>query len=307
MTDTRRYYVGVACVVLYIVIASSQSVALNYWLAEVDVYLVVGSSFAIVAILFLIVALATGSKRWYRFVATHLATVIGLNVAAVFNWLFYFLAVKYLPPALAVTLTQGIGAVSMSAWNLWRGIPVSRVSRLCHAVVLACASVMCVDAVWSASPGEGYSRWATVAAILIAILCSVSITATVLLSKTFASRAVPASVVLSVRFPLLIITCGAVLPFRNDVHLDRTAAVLILAVALVGISSAAYVLQRGVELAPPIAVSTCLALSPLAVFVISAITSPAPFDGALLALILTIVAVSAVSVIHDGRRLSRAT
>jgi len=51
---------------------------------------------------------------------------------------------------------------------------------------------------------------------------------------------------------------------------------LAVAVGLIGIATAAYLLQRGVELAPRLTVSTCLALSPLVVFAIGALRHRRP-------------------------------
>jgi drug/metabolite transporter (DMT)-like permease len=163
------------------------------------------------------------------------------------------------------------------------------------------ATAMCVYVVMANSAADSFSRPVLVMAIFIAALCSVSITATVILSKTFAANKVPASVVLSIRFPLLIITCLTAVPFQQNIHVDGRTVALIFGVALVGIGASAYFLQRGVELAPAVAVSTCLALSPLVVFGIAAFRTSVDVDPVLLALIMVIVSVSLSSIIYDGR------
>jgi drug/metabolite transporter (DMT)-like permease len=306
MSAMARYFTGLGCVVGYIVIASTQSVALSSWLATTNVFLVTGLSFVVVLLLFVTVALRTGRTDAYRFVLSHPRLLLALNVAGTFNWLFYFLAVKYLPPAVAVTLTQGIGPVSMSAYKLWRHEPVSRVTRTCHAAILAVAAVMCLYVIDHRVTNGSYGRGALVAATVIAVVCSVSITATLVLSRTFAEASTPASVVLSIRFLLLITVCLAVLPTQQHLELDARTLGIVVTVGLVGVGGGAYLLQRGVELAPSLAVSTCLALSPLVVFGIGAVHSAAGSDLVEFVLIGLIVVVSLVSLVYDGTRLRSA-
>lgn len=208
MTGTGRYFAGVACVLAYIAIASLQSVALNVWLASANVYLVAGLSFVVVTACYTLVGLSTVGVAAYQIVFSRRGVLLAVNVTSVFNWLFYFLAVKYLEPAVAVTLTQGIGPLSMTAYNLVRRKPVSRVTLACHGVILVAAALMC---------------WYVVRGGL------------------------------------------ATGPHSRDELVMATVAI-ILAIGLVGVTTAAYFLQRGIELAPPLAVSTCLALSPVVVF-----------------------------------------
>lgn len=305
MSEARRYFSGVLCVIVYILIASSQSVALNSWLSTTNVYLVAGLSFVIVTAWFVGAGLLTAGRESYRFVREHLGLLLALNVSTVFNWLFYFLAVKYLLPAVAVTLTQGIGPLSMTAYSLWRGEIVSRVTRTCHAVIFVAAALMCSYVVEHRLTTGSYSRTTLAVAILVASLCSISITATIALLKRFAEGSVPTSVVLSVRFPLLLLTCLAILPTQEHLRLDAHVLGIILGIALVGVVTSTYFLQRGVELAPRLAVSTCLALSPMVVFGIAVARNNLNMNGVLLALIAGIVAVSLTSIVYDGAQLRR--
>ena len=303
MSEARQYFVGISFVLGYIAIASLQSVALNVWLASADVYLVAGLSFLIVVACFVIVSLRTAGTNPYRFVFSRPGLVFALNITAVFNWLFYFLAVKYLVPAVAVTLTQGIGPLSMTTYYLLRREPVSYVTRVCHSVILVTATVMCLYVVDRRITNGPYDRPVLALAIGIAVLCSFSITATLTLSKTFAQEGIPASVVLSIRFPLLVVICFVVLPTQSSLRLSGGIIALVFGVALIGIATAAYLLQRGIEMAPRLAVSTCLALSPLVVFAIGAFRATASDNRVVLALIASIVLVSLISIIYDGNQL----
>ncbi len=303
---TFHYFAGVACAFGYIVIASLQSVALNEWLATANVYLVVGIGFTVVTVCFVTVGLVTGGLGAYRTLIRRPGVLLALNVTSVFNWLFYFLAVKYLDPAVAVTLTQGLGPLSMTAYNLARRQHVSSVTLACQSAILAAACLMCTYVLVNGLTPGPYDRVEIAMGIGIGVVCSLSITATLVLSKSFADSAVPASVLLSARFPLLIMTCAAILPTQATVEFSGRTIAIAVGVGLIGISVATYLLQRGVELAPRLAVSLCLSLAPLVVFAIDAVRHFSVSDLTVFVLILVVVLASMISIVHDGRRIGSA-
>ncbi|KYN62863.1 hypothetical protein IU46_021990 [Pantoea agglomerans] len=304
MTEQGKYLGGVFCTILYILIASTQSVMLNIWLHGVNVFLVVGMSFMVVTMVFATVGFLR-QRSSYSMLFTQWRLLVALNIVSMFNWLFYFLAVKYLEPSVAVTLTQGLGPVSMTIYLLTKGQPVSLVTRFCHMVIFITAIAMCVYTVIFRSVYTPYSREEMIAGIIIAILCSISITATVVISKRFAVGKIPASALLSLRFPLLIAVCLGILYFQHGVVVNSSILFAILLIALIGVSASIYFLQKGIELATSLAVSTVLALSPLAVFIIQLFNSHTSFSLILFVMIMIIVTVSIISIIYDARQLGR--
>ncbi|WP_240987354.1 hypothetical protein [Erwinia piriflorinigrans] len=79
----------------------------------------------------------------------------------------------------------------------------------------------------------------------------------------------------------------------------------ILFIALIGVSASLYFLQKGIELATPLAVSTVLALSPLAVFIIQLFNSQTSFSLMLFVTIMIIVSVSIISIIYNAGQIGR--
>ncbi|MDE1485751.1 EamA/RhaT family transporter [Xenorhabdus bovienii] len=304
MTEQGRYLSGVFFTLLYIFIASTQSVLLNIWLFGVNIFLVVSLSFVVVTVLFSIIGFFRQRKA-YAELFSQWRMLIALNIVSMFNWLFYFLAVKYLEPSVAVTLTQGLGPVSMTVYLLLTRQSISFVTRCCHLVIFITAAAMCVYTVMFRDVYTLYSRSEMIMGIVIAIFCSISITATVIISKRFAVSKVPASTLLSLRFPLLIMVCLGILLLQDNVVINGKIIYLILLIALVGVSASIYFLQKGIEFATPLAVSTVLALSPLVVFVIQLFNAHTPFSLMLCMMIITIVTVSVVSIIYDARQIGR--
>ncbi|KAB8029700.1 DMT family transporter [Fluviispira multicolorata] len=303
MMDQNKYLSGVFCTLLYIFIASTQSVMLNIWLFGVNIFLVVGLSFLVVTIVFATIGLFRQRDAYVAlFSQWHL--LIALNIVSMFNWLFYFLAVKYLEPSVAVTLTQGLGPVSMTLYMLLTGKAVSKVTRYCHLVIFIIAIAMCMYTVMFRNAYTLYSRNEMIMGIVIAVLCSISITATVVISKRFAVSKIPASALLSLRFPLLISLCLGILSLQHNVVVNSSILYAILLIALVGVSASIYFLQKGIELTTPLAVSTVLALSPLAVFVIQLFNNHTPFSLPLFLIIMIIVIMSIVSITYEARQAS---
>lgn len=300
MISRAHYWSGVACALLYILIASAQSVALNVWLHSVNVFLVVGLCFSVVTITFAMIGV-TRQRHAYAGLRAHWRFLAALNLVSVSNWLLYFFAVKYLEPAVAITLTQGIGPVSMTLYTLLQRKRVSAVTCACHAVIFAVAVVMCAYVLGYRQAYSLYSRGEMLFGMALAVACSLSITATVLISKHFAVRKIPAAALLSVRFPLLILVCMLALPLQHGLMMTRDTLAIIVLVALVGVCGSTYCLQKGIELAPPLAISTVLALSPLAVFLIQLSNARMPFSLPVFAMVMLIVLVSIVSIFHDAR------
>lgn len=191
----------------------------------------------------------------------------------------------------------------MTIYLLSKRQPVSLVTRLCHMVIFITAIIMCVYTVIFRSAYTLYSREAMIAGIIIAVLCSISITATVVISKRFAVGKIPAPALLSLRFPLLITVCLGILTFQHGIVVDSNILFAILFIALVGVSASIYFLQKGIELETPLAVSTVLALSPLAVFIIQLFNSQTAFSLIMFLMIMTIVSVSIMSIIYDARQI----
>ena len=304
MTERGHYISGVLFTLLYILIASAQSVALNIWLHGVNVFLVVGPSFLIVTVVFALVGYFR-QRHAYSRLLSHWRFLMALNAVSVCNWLFYFLAVKYLEPSIAVTLTQGLGPVSMTAYALFRREPVSAVTRICHATIFAMATAICIYALRYRDALGFYGRGEMVLGIVLAAMCSISITATIRLSKQFAANRIPAPVLLSLRFPLLIFICFGALPLQHGLSITADILYAIVLIALIGVCASTYFLQKGIELAPSLAVSTVLALSPLTVFLIQLLNGHTPFSLALFVMIMIIVAASIVSVAYDARQVGR--
>lgn len=123
-----------------------------------------------------------------------------------------------------------------------------------------------------------------------------------MISKQFSIKEIPASVLLSVRFPLLIIICSIVLPFQNNIVINRNTLLIILYVSLIGVSTSLYFLQKGIELATPLTVSTVLALSPMTVFSIQLINNHMQFNSFIFIIIALITIVSMVSIGYDSKK-----
>ncbi|EFP97959.1 DMT family transporter [Vibrio caribbeanicus] len=295
----ERYFVGVLLVLLYVAIASTQSVVLNIWLVSTNVFVMVAISFTIATAVFSVITLFKQPQS-FRLLLTDWRMVIAFNVVTLCNWLFYFLSVKYLEPSVAVTITQGFGPVVMTAWLLFRREKVSTITQTCHLITLFAVITMCIYVFVSRSAYSLYDHSQMFLGLVFAFLCCISITATVVISKKFATAQIPATTMLSVRFPLLIVVASSFIPFQQALTFQQEDMFAILVVSLVGVCTSIYVLQKGIEKTSSLAVSTSLAISPLVVLGIQSALTDYPFSSILVGLVSLIVAVSIVSVLYEG-------
>ncbi|WP_353500349.1 DMT family transporter [Vibrio chaetopteri] len=295
----ERYFVGVLLVLLYVAIASTQSVVLNIWLVSINVFVMVAISFTIATAVFSAIAMYK-QPRSFRPLLAEWRMVVAFNVVTLCNWLFYFLSVKYLEPSVAVTITQGFGPVVMTSWLLFRKEKVSAFTQTCHLITLFAVAILCIHVFVSRSAYSAYDNSQMFLGMVFAFLCCISITATVVISKKFAVAKIPATTMLSVRFPLLIVVTGAFIPFQQTLTFKQEDMFAILAVSLVGVCTSIYVLQRGIEKTSSLAVSTSLAISPLVVLGIQSVLTGYPLSNMLVGLVSLIVTVSIASVLYEG-------
>ena len=304
MTKRSLYWAGVILTFLYILIGSAQSVVLNIWLHGENIYFVVGSCFLIVTIVFGVAGVFKQAKI-YKIIAKKWRSVVFLNLFSVSNWLLYFFSVKYLEPSVAITLIQGIGPVSMSAYTLLRGGHISRATKICHIGIFFMVIVMCVYVIIFRRDYNSQDIESVLLGVFMSIICGISITATILLSKKFASDGVPPSILLSVRFPVLILICSVIAPLQGELVITKEIVVNIVIISLFGVCGSTWCLQKGIELAPSLAVSTVLALSPLTVVALQVFNKNIPVSFIIMGIIFSITVFSVFSIFYEDSLLKK--
>ncbi|WP_285721403.1 MULTISPECIES: DMT family transporter [unclassified Pantoea] len=251
---------GVLFIIGNIIVASLQSVLLSSWLNGINVFLIVALSFSIVMSLYTSLFFAKG-RRFVASLVELKREILIINFVSACNWIFYFFAIKFLNPSAVVTITQCMPAVFISFFMIARGKKPSSTTILFHSLILLCI-VFLVNSYISQSSSSGNN---TILGVIISLLCAITVAMTISVSRVFSENKIPSYVVLSLRFPLLILISWSLVPRSSLLEISKEQVYIILFVALVGLALANYFLQKGVEFATPLIVSTTLTLSPAVV------------------------------------------
>jgi drug/metabolite transporter (DMT)-like permease len=258
---------GFLFILLNIVIASFQSVFLSHWLKDVNVYFVVAMSFTIVMVLYSTLTLLMG-RRYLGILAGMRKNILALNLVSAGNWIFYFFAIKYMNPAFVVTITQCLPPVLVTLYMLARRRTVLKSTLFFHSMILLCVILLLRNTLQT-SVGQEHD---VILGGGIAILCAITVSITIGVSKVFANKGLPSYVVLSTRFPLLIMISWGMTPPGIVRTVASAELVIIAMIALIGLAMANYCLQKGIELSSPMVVSTTLSISPFVVLLFDKIS-----------------------------------
>ncbi|PQV52621.1 hypothetical protein [Paraburkholderia sp. BL21I4N1] len=280
-----------------IIVASFQSVFLSHWLKGVNVYFVMAMSFTLVMTLYSTLTLMLGRK--------HLATLTGmkadilaLNLVSAGNWIFYFFAIKYLNAAAVVTLTQCLPPVLITLYALASRKVVLKSTLIFHGLILLCTILLLRDILQTPVGREGNA----VLGSAISVLCAITVSVTIGVSKVFANKGLPGYVVLSTRFPLLVMISWVMTPAGIFSTVTPAELAIIAAIALIGLAMTNFCLQKGIELSSPTVVSTTLSISPFVVLLFDRISKRDATITSQSLLIFTIVILSLGCVYFNFRR-----
>ncbi|WP_428243468.1 hypothetical protein [Gynuella sp.] len=243
-----------------IIVASLQSVLLSYWLKGINVFLVMSMSFSIVLLLYSSLFLLKG-RHFVEGLKSMKKEILLLNMVSACNWIFYFFAIKFINPAAVVTITQCMPAVFTSLFLVVSGKKVTVTTLFFHTLILLCTIFLVQDYISRDSGIQSRS----ITGIGIALLCAMTVAMTIGVSRTFSERKIPSYVVLALRFPFLIVISWSLTPLVAVQNITLYQVYIILFVSIVGLAMANFFLQKGIEYATPLMVSTTLTISPAVV------------------------------------------
>jgi drug/metabolite transporter (DMT)-like permease len=229
----------------------------------------------------------------FRKLATHPARFLALNITTAAAWLSFFYGLTHLEPAVAATLFNGIGPITvllLVALNLTeKTVRPSQAEMFCYlgiAVVLTALSVVTLTN-HSGVPDTDFGKQA--AALIVVALGGITITVSHMVARQFNDIGVGSNAVMGTRF-LATLAIAAIM----ELTLEQTTgpqspsalAMLILAAfALIAVPS--FMLQLGIARASPLAVNVVRALGPVSVFGFQQLDGRLQFSGATLICVLS--------------------
>ena len=202
--------------------------------------------------------------------------LLAINVTATLSWVMFLLAVQIIEPAIAYTL--GAAAMPLAAWAFVRlGLSPGTGTR--DRVELAGFALISLGVVYlgvvTIAGWSGFVRGgpaAAAAGVAMALAEGVLFTWLLVLCQRLDRKGVGAGVVFGLRFPLYVLTAGALGALGIDAKapLEWGEMALIVALGLLLIIPPLYALQRAVALVSTLTISVLTALGPFVIFMLQA-------------------------------------
>lgn len=247
--------------------------------------------FLVFAIVVTVTALwaALAARDQLRAAFANPGPLIGANISATFAWAAYLGSVQLIEPAIAYTI--GAGVMPITAYVAHRlGVPegepmrnrVEAIGILALAlgiVYLACITVFGLS---------GFVRgglWAGVGGVVLAVGDGVLFTIMLIYCQRMDRSGVGPGLVFGLRFPLYVLSAGAVVALGIDTMpappLGET--VLIVAIGLALTVPPLYALQRAVAAVSTLTIGALTAIGPFVIFALQQIEGRVDYSTATLA------------------------
>ncbi len=203
--------------------------------------------------------------------------LLAINVTASLSWVMFLLAVQIIEPAIAYTL--GAAAMPLAAWAFVR-LGLSQGTRMRNPAEMAGFALIFAGVVYlslvTIAGWSGFVRGGPVAAtagVAMALAEGVLFTWLLVLCQRLDRKGVGAGVVFGLRFPLYVVSAGALgaLGFDAKAPLEWGETAVIVALGLVLIIPPLYALQRAVALVSTLTISVLTALGPFVIFLLQAV------------------------------------
>ncbi|TDB52815.1 hypothetical protein C5467_15680 [Photorhabdus khanii subsp. guanajuatensis] len=282
---------GILFVLTFDVLSAAQSVWLGSLLQGINVYNILFINFSIITIIFAILNYFHRDNQAVLNLRSIMNFLI-LNVATLGSWLFLYISLRYMEPALTAATLYGINPLATLIISV---ILLKQMRNLTPVkLLLSIFTIICMLLV-GYTVSEGHSGLANVEhqqlilGFIMAILTGFCMATVNVVSKKIYDSGFTLYQLMSMRFFLLLIVSFY---FSKELTIDlNTHLTAFMIIAIFGNVVPLFMLQKGIALISPVQVSYILLLTPLFVFAFQI------FDSRLALSIYSLIAIISVVVI----------
>ncbi len=277
--------VGLLCLLFFALSQGVRDALFGNVFQSVSFFVVAALAFGMSTLIFTGIAAASNPAE-FRKLSLHPLRFIFLNVATAIAWLGFFYGLTYLEPAVAATLYNGIGPITVLALAVFGGARTCRLPSapefLCY---LGIASALVGLAFVTLTNRSGLQQADTTVqaiALIATVLGGVMITVSHLLARQFNDEGVGSIAVMGTRFFATLVVAIVIVVFgkSSGPHPSWSALPILAVVAFALIAFPSFMLQLGIARASPLAVNVVRALGPVSVFAIQQFDGRLQFSGA---------------------------
>lgn len=263
-----RTELGVLFVGLFNFLGAFQEVYLGNLFQQVDPLLVMVTTFTITALFFLVIEvrnlpklLSTIKSQW--------KTVLAVNVSTTLSWVGFFMALKYLEPAVVSAMCFAIGPVltTLTSKFLRSEVPLLKMEAVAAGGTLIGLGILALTTITGTSSIGAMSSSMAVIGLIFSVLSALGIMGNTFFQKRLSEGGLTARQVMCVRFWLLLVVGMAFGP-KFTLHAVGMGTFFMQSLFIAGVTVILplYILQLGIERLEPITVSLILAAMPIMTF-----------------------------------------
>ena len=295
MDLNSRSLSGVACVVTFVVLAGMREVYFADILRQIDIFVLISGVFTITAVVFFVLRLGSLSEL-ISMVRLNLREVILINLSTAIGWFTLILALRSVEPAIVSSIanslvpvaTLAIGPVMLAEFRSTRG------DLLCALGVVLCVFWLMYISLSGQSFVANDNRLAVTYGLVSVFVSGLTASVNTIAAKRLALRGFAAGDTMAVRFYILILfSLGWLFVRQIPLQLRLDQIVVVVVIALIGISFPIYVLQLGIARLDVKSVALIMGATPVATYVVQVAKGGFGFSFySLIGVIMTFVFVS---------------
>ena len=283
----RSSIIGLLCLLFFALSQGVRDALFGNVFQSVSFFSVAALAFGMSTFVFSGIAAARRPAEFGKLVS-HPVLFISLNVTTAIAWLGFFHGLTHLEPAVAATIYNGIGPITVLALAAFDSAKSARrpsaLESLCYlgiAAVLACLAIVTLS---NRSGVSGADTTSQATALITVTIGGIMITVSHMIARRFNDLGVGSNAVMGTRFLVTLAFAALIATFvETSAQLSSWSALLMLALtAFALITFPSFMLQLGIARASPLAVNVVRALGPVSVFAVQQFDGRLRFSGATL-------------------------
>ena len=259
-------FIAIISIFIYMLISAFQSVYLSQLLQDADIFPSITFIFFIVAIFFTIINDIKKNASIPSYILKK--GILYINIITLVTWISFFIAIKYLEPAIVSALCLLFGPFFTFLVNVKQKNIITQREKICSIGILICTFFIIIIS-YSGLGGIIYNNKNELTiAIMMSIICGLSISLNTICSKKINQPGISPEQILSFRFILLIVVALVLSGFEDLVETISLYYFQLSIIAVVGNIIPLYFIQLGISKTTPMTVSLLLVFNPLIYFIV---------------------------------------
>lgn len=264
MKAAKQVPIGIMLIIAFNVLSAAKEVYVAHLLQAAHPMVVLLFTFSITALFFLSLEVRSFAS-YVQGLRRQRVNVLLLNITTMVSWMSFFMALKFIEPAVADAIGFALGPILTIM--MWRALRPDRPAT--RGEVVAAIGIFIGVLVLLGSTGSGRSAVGHISfndnllGLACSLVCGLAVVGNTIFSKRLSDSGMTAHRVMAQRFLLLIASGIALWPASVPLaSITIEFMGIMLLIALFGVIIPLYVLQLGIERCEPVTVSLLLSCLP---------------------------------------------